>query len=305
MPTPPSSARRSPRSALSPVPSGAISRRAPSPASLKKVMFDAALDASKILQRHFGKIDHVMTKKGNDVDLVTVADKQAEAAIIQRIRAAFPGHGILGEESGRLDAADSSDFLWVVDPLDGTTNFAHGVPIFSVSIGLLYKNQLFLGLVADVMRGEWFFARRDGGAFLYKRTASGFSTPKRLRVSKAKKISDSLIITGFPHDRKQKVDMLLRGLKAMLMTSRGVLRLGSAAIDLAWVASGRGEAFFEPSLQPWDIAAGALLVREAGGRATDFEGRALESPGHEVMASNGCIHEELLRAVREAWGREN
>jgi myo-inositol-1(or 4)-monophosphatase len=285
---------RSRAQALSPKVSNAV----PMP-KLKKVMFAAAVEASQILLKHFGKIDKVI-KKG-ETDLVTIADKQSEAVIIRCIRDAFPDHGILGEESGQVEGGEDSDFCWVVDPLDGTTNFAHSVPIFSISIAVTYKGKIQMGLVADVPRGEWYFAQLGGGAFVYKRQDNKFAPAKRIQVSQAKTLGDSLIITGFPHSRREHADKLLRGLRAMFMTSRGILRLGSAAIDLCWVACGRGDAFYEPHLQPWDIAAGALIVREAGGKATEFDGKTIENPGHNVMATNGFIHKELLREVCGAW----
>lgn len=277
---------------------------------MKRVMFQAGEDAKKILLRYFGKIDSVV-KKGV-VDLVTVADKKAEEAIIRRVQGAFPDHDILGEESGAVGAASgggragkAAEYCWVVDPLDGTTNFAHANPYFSVSIGLTQKGETVMGLVVDVTREEWFFAERGGGAFLYKNRLDGtFERRKRIRVSKVKKLEDSLIFTGFPHCRREYADRLLDVVEALLMRTHGVIRMGSAAIDLCSVACGRTEAFYEPSLNPWDMAAGNLIVEEAGGRATDYAGNRLKKPGRHVVATNGHIHRALLRVIHEKWGKK-
>lgn len=263
----------------------------PSQVALKKTMLEAAEAARKILLRHYGKLSSVGSKGGDPTNLVTIADKQAEAAIIGKISGAFPDHAFLGEESGASEG-DKYEYRWVIDPLDGTTNYAHSLPIFSISIGLEYRGKMIMGLVVDVTRNEWFFAQKGGGAFLNGR---------RIHVSKAKRLAESLILTGFPHDRRRDIDHFMKILGGMLMRTQGVLRLGSAAIDLCQVACGRSEAFWEESLQPWDVAAGMLIVQEAGGRVTDLQGKRSKILDLDFVATNGLIHRELLATIDEFW----
>jgi myo-inositol-1(or 4)-monophosphatase len=279
--------------------------------AIKRVMFDCAEAASAILLRHFGKITSVV-KKG-EVDLVTVADKESEKAIIRRIQSAFPDHAILGEESGSVapektktpkgkgKRSSTPEYSWMVDPLDGTMNFAHNNPIFSVSIAVLRKGRAIMGLVAEPIRGEWFFAERGKGAYVYTRRADGGFQRKRIRVSSVRKLDEALIYTGFPHNRREIADALARVLQALLMCTHGVSRQGSAAIDLCFVAAGRCEAFYEPQLQQWDVAAGALIVEEAGGYVTDYKGKRMVTPGTRIVATNKHIHRQLLRAIEKHW----
>jgi len=325
----------------------------PSSVGMKTIMFQCAEAASAILLRHFGKIESVV-KKG-EVDLVTVADKEAEKAIIRRIQVAFPGHAIQGEESGNISPEQEKakspgrrasrqfaprpsaprpsvsrpsvsrpsvsrpsvsrppEYCWLIDPLDGTMNFAHGNPLFTVSIALLRCGRPIMGLVADPMRGEWHFAERGKGAWLYTRrggagvagsgarNAGGCFRRKRIHVSKVRKLGESLIYTGFPHNRREIAAQLAQTLQALLMCTHGVSRQGSAALDLCFVASGRCEAFYEPKLEPWDLAAGVLIVEEAGGRCTDYAGRRMVTPGTRIVATNGHIHRALLRVIRGNW----
>jgi len=330
----------------------------PSSVGMKTIMFQCAEAASAILLRRFGKIESVV-KKG-EVDLVTVADKEAEKAIIRRIQIAFPSHAIQGEESGNISPEQEKakspgkrasrqfapgpfaprppaprpavsrpcaprppaprpsvsrppEYCWLIDPLDGTMNFAHGNPVFTVSIALLRCGRAIMGLVADPMRGEWYFAERGKGAWLYTRRGGagvagsgargggGGFRRRRIRVSSVRRLGESLIYTGFPHNRREIAAQLARTLQALLMCTHGVSRQGSAALDLCFVASGRCEAFYEPKLEPWDLAAGALIVEEAGGRCTDYAGRRMITPGTRIVATNGRIHGALLRVIRENW----
>jgi len=192
-------------------------------------------------------------------------------------------------------------------------NFAHGNPVFTVSIALLRGGRPIMGLVADPMRGEWYFAERGKGAWLYTRRGDagvagsgarggggGFGR-KRIHVSSVRKLGESLIYTGFPHNRREIAAQLAQTLQALLMCTHGVSRQGSAALDLCFVASGRCEAFYEPKLEPWDLAAGALIVEEAGGRCTDYAGRRMITPGTRIVATNGRIHGALLRVILENW----
>ena len=310
----------------------------PNSVGMKTIMFQCAEAASAILLKHFGKIESVV-KKG-EVDLVTIADKEAEKAIIRRIQIAFPDHAIQGEESGNISPEQKkakspgrrasrqfaprpsaprpsvsrpTEYCWLIDPLDGTMNFAHGNPLFTVSIALLRRGRAIMGLVADPMRGEWYFAERGRGAWLYTRrggagvagsgarNAGGCFRRKRMHVSKVRKLGESLIYTGFPHNRREIAAQLAQTLQALLMCTHGVSRQGSAALDLCFVAAGRCEAFYEPKLEPWDLAAGALIVEEAGGRCTDYAGRRMVTPGTRIVATNGHIHRALLRVIQENW----
>ena len=267
---------------------------------IQRVMVEAAEAACVVLRRHFGKIVSVQTKS-DETDIVTIADKQAEAAILRRIRRAFPHHAILAEESGGEARIGEAEFCWVVDPLDGTTNFAHGMPLFSVSIGVLREGKPWMGLVVDVTRDEWYRARRGAGAFVERRRQDGAWTRRRLHVTAKRRLAESLLITGFPHDRRKNLRHLMDIFELTMARTRGVLRLGSAALDLVSVAAGRAEGFWEEHLSPWDVAAGILLVEEAGGRATDLEGKRSDVFDRAIVASNGAIHAEMLRTLREAW----
>ncbi|MFP4581412.1 MAG: inositol monophosphatase family protein [Candidatus Sumerlaeia bacterium] len=267
--------------------------------AIKSAMRDAAGVACDILMSHFGKLDSVQHK--GEVDIVTVADKESEKAVMDIIRSRFPDHGILAEESGDAasgNPAHEAEYCWVIDPLDGTLNFAHSVPIFSVSIGLFHQGRAHMGLVADPTRNEWFWAERGQGAWLGK----GKDDPgQQIHVSSSEKMADSYIITGFPHNRRQILEPLMRTAGDMIQNTHGILRLGSAAIDLCWVAAGRADAFYEPHLQAWDFAAGSLMVEEAGGRCTNFSDQPLSLTDHEVLATNSTIHEEMRQLIAREW----
>lgn len=263
----------------------------PSQQLLKNTMFDAAEAARKILMKYYGKLESIEKKGGDETNIVTIADKQSEAAVIRTIHRAFPGHAILGEEGG-ASGSDDAEFRWVIDPLDGTTNFAHSMPVFSISIGLQRQGETIMGLVVDPTRDEWFFARKGGGAFLNR---------KRIHVSKVNTVAESLIFTGFPHGRRKNIGHFMKLLGGVLMRAQSVSRIGSAAIDLCYVACGRCEAFYEESLQPWDVAAGNLIVEEAGGRVTGFGNKPSSIFDQEFVATNGLIHKELLALLKEHW----
>lgn len=233
----------------------------------------------------------VETEYKGDVDLVTVADRTSEKLIRARLSEAFPTHGIFGEEGTRerLDA----EYRWYVDPLDGTTNFAHGFPQFCVSMGLEHRapslkdgqdGELVAGIILDPLRNELFCAERGKGAWL---------NGKPMHASRTPVLAESLIATGFP-SRKRHASPNIHFYQQFTLRSHGVRRAGSAALDLAYVAAGRMEAFWEFNLNPWDTAAGILLVEEAGGRVTDFSGGHVRLASDEVLASNGRIHDELL-----------
>jgi myo-inositol-1(or 4)-monophosphatase len=233
----------------------------------------------------------VETEYKGDVDLVTVADRTSEALIRRRLGEAFPEHGIYGEEGTRERLG--GEFRWYVDPLDGTTNFTHGFPQFCVSLGLEQRpgglkpeedGVLVAAVIYDPMRDELFTAERGRGALL---------NGKPMHVSRTPELAESLLATGFP-SRKRHLSPNIHFYQEFTLRSHGVRRAGSAALDLAWVACGRMDGFWEFNLNPWDTAAGILLVEEAGGRVSDFSGHHYRLDSREVLASNGLIHEELL-----------
>ena len=227
------------------------------------------------------------------IDLVTEADRASEDLIVRELRAAFPESGILAEEGGRQGA--SAGDLWVVDPLDGTTNFAHGLPIWSVSIALVRDGQPVVGVVLDPSRDECFTAARGHGARL---------NGERIRISECAELERALLVTGFPYDVRTAAANNLDHFAAFMAQARAVRRLGSAAIDLCWVAAGRFDGFWELKLKPWDLAAGALIVEEAGGVVCDFDGGPLDVFGVEIVAAGAplvpAILEILERGLRPA-----
>lgn len=253
-----------------------------------EVALGAAREAGAILLEE-SRSPQRLSYKG-EVDLVTQADLRSEQAIAVRLRAAFPDHRILGEEMGEEGAHDGpARYRWLVDPLDGTTNFAHGFPVYAVSIGLLDEGEPVVGVVFHPAANEMFSARRGGGACL---------NGDPIHVSRIASLSTSLLGTGFPtHKRSESPNLRYYG--EFTLRSHGVRRAGAAALDLCAVACGRYEAFWEFGLKPWDTAAGILLVREAGGRATDFDGQPYHPGDRILLASNGLIHEEMRAVARE------
>jgi myo-inositol-1(or 4)-monophosphatase len=247
-----------------------------------------AREAGALLMSYFAR--RIAFEYKGEVDLVTEADRASEKLIVERLRALWPQHGIVGEEGARSNPG--ADAIWYVDPLDGTTNFAHGFPVFCVSIALVRKDeQLEAGVLYDPTRDEMFSAERGQGA-----TLNG----KPIRVSKTAKLAESLLSTGFPsHKRHQNPN--IHFYHQITLRSHGVRRAGSAALDLANVACGRYDGFWEFNLNPWDTAAGVLLVQEAGGRATRFDGSPYRLDSREVLASNGLIHEKLMKNFAEIF----
>ncbi len=246
----------------------------------------AALKAGRYILSRRDTVKEISMKKGI-TDLVTDVDKKSESMIIKMIKNDFPGHSILAEESG--EDRGSGDYLWVVDPLDGTTNFAHSLPIFCVSIGLMYKKEVVVGVVYDPNMDELFSAEKGKGAFL---------NGKKISVSENKTINTSLISTGFAYDLTKKEDNLQK-FRLILRKAQAVRRPGSAAIDLCYVACGRFDAFWEAHLSPWDTAAGQLLVKEAGGRISKFGNESYNIFDKELLASNGLVHEEIVRVFNQ------
>jgi len=233
-----------------------------------------------MLRREFSGPKRISYK--GEVDIVTESDRRAEAMIVRRLRKHFPGHAIVAEEGSR-SMAEGAEYCWHVDPLDGTTNFAHAYPCFAVSLGLTKNGEPITGVVFDPVHRELFTAERGKGAYLNK---------KRIHVSRVEKLANSLVATGFPpHQRKNSAN--INYYWEFTLHSHGVRRDGSAALDLCAVACGRFDAFWEFGLNSWDTAAGVLLVREAGGTVTDLEGRPYQPGGREMFASNGLIHTEV------------
>jgi myo-inositol-1(or 4)-monophosphatase len=223
------------------------------------------------------------------IDLVTSVDREAERKILDVLQREFPGHGFLAEEAAAI-AGRSNEFRWIIDPLDGTTNFAHGYPHMGISIALEHNDRVILGLVYDPLRRECFRAVAGQGA-----TLNG--TP--IHTSIVGELDKALLATGFPYDRRQHADEYLAFFRAFLTRCQGIRRGGAAALDLCYLASGRIDGFWELKLKPWDIAAGALIVTEAGGALSDFSGKPLSLLGNETLASNGSIHSEMIAVITD------
>jgi myo-inositol-1(or 4)-monophosphatase len=247
----------------------------------------AARKAGSIITRASFDLDKLTIRAKRQKDYVSEVDHAAEDAILAVLREAYPDHGVLAEESGASDR--KSDYVWVVDPLDGTTNFLHGNPQYCVSIGLLVKGVPTQAVVLDPNRNELFTATKGVGAYLNDR---------RIRVSRTEKLEQALVGTGFPFREVDNLDEYLRMLKNMMLGTSGVRRPGAAALDLAWVAAGRIDAFWEIGLSPWDMAAGALLVREAGGLIGDLEGEDRFLDTGRVLASNAKLFSAMLQALK-------
>ena len=256
-------------------------------ASYLETAIDIAREAGALLSTYFER--RVGFELKGDFDLVTVADRASEHLVVERLRQHFPSHSIVAEEGGGHQG--SSGFRWYVDPLDGTTNFAHGYPIYNVTMGLEQDGEMLVGVVFDPTRQEMFSAERGAGAYLNNR---------RIHVSTAKRLEDSLVSTGFP-SRKRHLNVNIHFYHQMAMATHGVRRGGSAAIDLAYVACGRLEAFWEFGLNPWDMAAGTLLVTEAGGRCTDMNGGPHSITGPHLLTDNGAIHQETVDLFSEIF----
>lgn len=248
---------------------------------------ETAREAGQILLEKFGRKINI-SKKG-DIDLVTEADLASEKSIIERIKSYYPKHSILAEESGEaiVKGGDSS-WKWIIDPLDGTTNFAHGYPCWCVTLALEHDGEIVIGVTFDPTRNELFAAEKGNGATLNN---------KPIRVSETEKLSEALIITGFPYDFKQREDFA-KHLTQFLLKSRGVRRDGSAAIDMAYVACGRFDGFWEEGLNPWDVAAGTLLIEEAGGRVSYYDDSKFSIYKPPICADNGLIHGEMLEILK-------
>lgn len=254
-------------------------------------MSEIAREAGALLMPYFQR--RIGFEYKGDVDLVTEADRASEKLVVSRIGAQFPSHDIMGEEGTRRESG--SDYKWYVDPLDGTTNFAHGFPVFCVSLGLEFKGELVAGVLFDPTRNELFAAEQGSGAYL---------NGERIHVSKTKELCESLLATGFPSHKRHK-NPNIYFYHTITLRSHGVRRAGSAALDLANVAAGRVDGFWEFNLNPWDTAAGVVLAREAGGIVTRMDGTPFRIDSRETLASNGIIHQELMDTMADIFTGKN
>jgi len=251
----------------------------------REIAARAAKSAGEILKEKFGKVQHIV-KKG-EIDLVTEADLAAEKIILGMLGNHFPKDNILSEEAGIREG--SSGRKWIVDPLDGTTNFAHGFPFFGVSIALEVEKEIVLGIVYNPFMGEFFEAQKGQGAFL---------NGSPIHVSNARELGDSLLSTGFPYDIRERSNRIFRRFQTMVVSSQGIRRGGSAAVDMCYVAAGRLDGHWEEDLKPWDTAAGAVIVLEAGGTLSTCEGLAFTPYRKSLVACTPMIHGEMVEALK-------
>ncbi|HLM03267.1 MAG TPA: inositol monophosphatase family protein [Pyrinomonadaceae bacterium] len=247
-----------------------------------------AREAGQVLLEKFGR--KIQVSKKGDINLVTEADLASERLIVERIRSYYPRHSILAEESGETVAVIEGEnrWKWIIDPLDGTTNYAHGYPCFCVTLALEHEGEIVIGVTYDPTRDELFAAEKGEGASLNGR---------KIRVSETEQLSEALIVTGFPYDFAQR-NNFAQHLNDFLLQSRGVRRDGSAAIDMAYVACGRFDGFWEEGLNPWDVAAGLLLIHEAGGRVSYYDDTTFSIYAAPICASNGLIHAQMLEVLK-------
>jgi myo-inositol-1(or 4)-monophosphatase len=253
---------------------------------LQALAIRAVRESGKIQKEWLGRDKRIEFKGA--INLVTEVDRRCEQRIIEIIKKHFPQHNILTEETPMPELP--SPFRWIIDPLDGTTNYAHGYPCFSTSVALELEKEIILGAIYDPLLNELFTARQGKGAFL---------NGARIAVSATEQLTNALICTGFPYDVRESPENNLDHFNHFIMEARAIRRDGSAALDLCYVAAGRFDGFWELKLQPWDVAAGKLLVEEAGGTVTDFCGKALDVNGKETLATNGKIHEEMIRVLQK------
>ena len=245
-----------------------------------------AKEAGSILMDHFGNIKSV-NSKSSKIDLVTIADKNSEEYILDQIRKYYPDHNIFAEESS--PTVKGSDYEWIIDPLDGTTNFVHNLPIFAVSIGIRYKKRTIAGVVYNPAVDKCFWAEENSGAFLNE---------EQITTSSCNTLSESLLVTGFPYIYDDNT-IIFNLFEEFYKVSQGVRRLGAAALDFCFVAMGRFEGFWESGLQPWDICAGSLILKEAKGKVSDWDGNSMPYYGKHILATNGSVHDEMLAIIKK------
>jgi myo-inositol-1(or 4)-monophosphatase len=257
---------------------------------LLNVMIKSARKAARTLKRDFGEVEHLQVSLKGPANFVTAADRRAEEILHGELMQARPGYGFLGEEGG-LRAGPDKTHTWIVDPLDGTTNFLHGIPHFAISIALQREDTIVAGLVYNPANDDMFTAERGKGAFL---------NDQRLRVAGRTRLVDSVVACGLPHHGRGDLNLASKELTAVQDKVAGLRRFGAASLDLAWIAAGRFDAYWEHDLAPWDIAAGLILVREAGGYATDLNGGESPHVSGDVIAGNETIQRELMKVLKDA-----
>ncbi len=253
------------------------------------VMVMAAQKAGRKLVRDFGEVEHLQVSKKGPADFVSAADKTAERILVEELKKARPNYSFLLEERGAIDGSDSSN-RWIVDPLDGTTNFLHGIPHFAISIALERDGEIYAGVIYNPVTDELYLAEQGCGAYL---------NGHRLRVSARRELDEALFATGIPFKGAKDHSAFLKQLEAVMSCTAGVRRFGSASLDLAYVAAGRYDGFWETALQPWDIAAGIILVREAGGFVTEIGGGTGMLNSGSILAGNDSLHDSLGQLLRE------
>jgi myo-inositol-1(or 4)-monophosphatase len=258
--------------------------------ALLNVMTAAARKAGRALKRDFGEVEKLQVSLKGPANFVSAADRRAEETLYAELSKARPGYGFLGEEGGNREGADKTH-TWIVDPLDGTTNFLHGIPQFCISIGLQRENTIVAGLIYNPANEELFVAERGKGAFL---------NDQRIRVAARRRLADAVVACGLPHLGRGDIALGHRETLAVQGHVAGLRRFGAAALDLAWVAAGRLDGYWERDIKPWDMAAGLIIVREAGGFVSDCDGAdEMLAKGH-IVAGNETIHKELLKALKSA-----
>lgn len=254
---------------------------------MKNTLIKASLEAGKILKENF-EGNFKISSKDVVSNLVTEIDKKSEDKIIEVIQSSFPGHDIVSEEAGAL--YQESEYKWIIDPIDGTVNYAHSIPLTCVSIALEKNSEIIMGVVFNPISGEFFFSEKGKGSFL---------NDVMISVSKADDLRKSLVVTGFPYDSSTFKPDPFTIFKKFLMLDVPIRRLGSAALDLCWTACGRFEGFWEYNLNAWDVAAGYLILTEAGGKVSDFKGGKYSVYGKQILATNGLIHDQMLDVISE------
>ncbi|MEX1189966.1 MAG: inositol monophosphatase family protein [Bacteroidia bacterium] len=258
--------------------------------SIQQEVIRISREVGKFIKHEQNRISSQNVEEKGRNDFVTYVDKAAETLLVSELSALIPDCGFITEEN--TVSQEEKEFIWIIDPIDGTTNFIHGLPLFSISIALMYEKRIILGLILEVTNDECFHSIEGGPAYL---------NDKQISVSKRPKLSDSLIVTGFPYRDEGRLEAWMKLFIHLLQNSHGVRRLGSAAIDLAYVACGRFEAFYEYGLSPWDVAAGGFIVKQAGGEVSDFSGEENWLFGKELMAGNGLMNEELLNVIKQKF----
>lgn len=259
---------------------------------IEKAVIEISLEVGEFIRKEGAAFDRErIEQKDGFNNLVSYVDKEAERRLVEALHKVVPQAGFITEE-GTVEQSKEHEYNWIIDPLDGTTNFLHGLPIFAISIGLTRKHETIAGVVHHIIRNESFHAVEGSPAYC---------NGKEIRVSPLKTLQESLLATGFPYYHSKNQDAYLEIIKDFLEKSHGIRRLGSAAIDLAYVACGRLEGFFEYNLNPWDVAAGTFIVQQAGGTVTDFKGGSNFLFGGELCASNGSMHNEMLGVIKNKW----